>query len=1020
MLQAILRLFPPDLEVDNALGRVLQVSDPDMARLLGISLHHSSHLHQLGRGEWVPAVRLLELFGLPIIQLAVAHTIHLSGAVATAGDASRATANAIQPLYLKLIPALQVRTLAKFGRSVSCDQSLPSLAMLRSLTNQVIGAYAICQGYGGLHRVIEQYCEIQGPPQTEHPNFKTALQAYSQRRWDSPPRYTLLQASGPEHAKTFTVEVTTGRQMLGVGTGNSRKTAEEAAARQYLSKYAPDFLDQKISKLPQVDRMRPSAPSSLSSERRGDLKMLAERLEIGPNALGLLDIALTHASFQREHRTPSDNTLLAHLGSHILDAVASEILLMSLSRWPLERLRSYNPRIVIAAVLSNAHIEEGFDILRLSGLLQTGRSVLTVLPSMKTEAFQAIIGAMLRSKGRPRDLSDILSDDLYDWLQNAVDRVAGLERAAVNKKSKSRLQEYLQPLNLKPQYTTTIAGPEHSQSFNATLHISIPGAPDTFRLSGCPAKRKSLAEEDAAKAAVGLLETLLGESQWPPDCWTNPTFKRFGEGLIAYAARIWPPSQPKSWRRINLLCAERFASGDWLRTALWAENVAKLFEDSSLAFDAANFTSYVASLAPASTAQAEQFSTALGSVTEFVASLSPEKPAPAMRTTTEFRLLLALAEVARVETKDLVAHFLPEVFDDFLLIRNRRSPIVVVLGVPSVQVVFREGALHSMLNRVITSLEEHGSKEVTITVAKCDRSIEITLSTDAIDNAGRGLASAEDVLLWPVLRQELFVTQVSADPTCIRLRMPVVSNDGSFISAALIAFLRCCKMMDKEEAEIVARLLHDLKNELIGYDLSLRQPQPDRTARHRALFDASVHLDAALALVQSLQGVRGGILPPVASLISPRDLLRDYLLTRLGTVPGNIRLESPRNLADDRVGIPAEYIRSILDNLLRNSVEAMPNGGEVGLDWTFSQSESKLYIALWDTGPGLDAESIQRVMTGEGLPTQKRHGSGLGIVSIQRMLAKLDGCLRVESSPGSGTYWQFCIPVEKEASKDSK
>src|SRR6516225_6041935 len=103
MFRAILELFPPDLDVDDALATVLQVSDRDMSRLLGISLCHSSFLNQTGHGEWAAALRLLELFGYPLLRMAVAHTIHISGTITTAGEASRETADAIEPLQQKLI-----------------------------------------------------------------------------------------------------------------------------------------------------------------------------------------------------------------------------------------------------------------------------------------------------------------------------------------------------------------------------------------------------------------------------------------------------------------------------------------------------------------------------------------------------------------------------------------------------------------------------------------------------------------------------------------------------------------------------------------------------------------------------------------------------------------------------------------------------------------------------------------------------------------------------------------------------
>jgi sensor histidine kinase regulating citrate/malate metabolism len=89
----------------------------------------------------------------------------------------------------------------------------------------------------------------------------------------------------------------------------------------------------------------------------------------------------------------------------------------------------------------------------------------------------------------------------------------------------------------------------------------------------------------------------------------------------------------------------------------------------------------------------------------------------------------------------------------------------------------------------------------------------------------------------------------------------------------------------------------------------------------------------------------------------------------------------------------------------------MPQGGEIGLEWSLSESRQELVILFWDTGPGLDRESVEKVVSGVGLPTQKRLGSGLGLISVQRMLTQLGGSFELESNQTSGTHWMLRIPI---------
>lgn len=63
---------------------------------------------------------------------------------------------------------------------------------------------------------------------------KSRLQQVVQARWHEIPKYRLISSVGPDHAKTFTVEVLVHREVVGRGEGRNKKQAELAAARQAL------------------------------------------------------------------------------------------------------------------------------------------------------------------------------------------------------------------------------------------------------------------------------------------------------------------------------------------------------------------------------------------------------------------------------------------------------------------------------------------------------------------------------------------------------------------------------------------------------------------------------------------------------------------------------------------------------------------------------------------------------------------------------------------------------------------
>ena len=62
-----------------------------------------------------------------------------------------------------------------------------------------------------------------------------------QARQQQTPSYHLIDSTGPDHDRTFTVEVHLGGIVLGQGTGKSKKAAETAAAHSILQRLQADF-----------------------------------------------------------------------------------------------------------------------------------------------------------------------------------------------------------------------------------------------------------------------------------------------------------------------------------------------------------------------------------------------------------------------------------------------------------------------------------------------------------------------------------------------------------------------------------------------------------------------------------------------------------------------------------------------------------------------------------------------------------------------------------------------------------
>jgi ribonuclease-3 len=71
---------------------------------------------------------------------------------------------------------------------------------------------------------------------TDHVNYKSHLQEWTQSKFKTYPRYKIRSTTGPEHDKIFIVEVRAGHSMIGRGRGKSKKDAEQMAAKEALKK----------------------------------------------------------------------------------------------------------------------------------------------------------------------------------------------------------------------------------------------------------------------------------------------------------------------------------------------------------------------------------------------------------------------------------------------------------------------------------------------------------------------------------------------------------------------------------------------------------------------------------------------------------------------------------------------------------------------------------------------------------------------------------------------------------------
>jgi signal transduction histidine kinase len=105
-----------------------------------------------------------------------------------------------------------------------------------------------------------------------------------------------------------------------------------------------------------------------------------------------------------------------------------------------------------------------------------------------------------------------------------------------------------------------------------------------------------------------------------------------------------------------------------------------------------------------------------------------------------------------------------------------------------------------------------------------------------------------------------------------------------------------------------------------------------------------------------------------------------------------------------------EQLVQVFLNLTLNGIDAMPEGGRLGLELTRGLAEGSRWVGLRvnDQGPGLSAEVLGRLF--EPFVTTKERGTGLGLAVSRRIVLEHSGELLVRNLPAGGAEFELRLP----------
>jgi ribonuclease III len=212
----------------------LPVGDLDLLEqaLVHTSWHHEHRDAAVGHNE------RLEFLGDAVVNLAISEALYARHPDDDEGYLSARRAAIVSSAGLaRLAGRIDLGSYLMLGEGEAQRSGRRRPLLLASAFEAVAGALYLDLGFAQVRDWIVGLAGtelVAESPIGTLKSPKSRLQEFTQRRSGDRPTYRLVDASGPDHEKSFRIEVWIDGEMLGVGEGPSRRAAETAAAAQAL------------------------------------------------------------------------------------------------------------------------------------------------------------------------------------------------------------------------------------------------------------------------------------------------------------------------------------------------------------------------------------------------------------------------------------------------------------------------------------------------------------------------------------------------------------------------------------------------------------------------------------------------------------------------------------------------------------------------------------------------------------------------------------------------------------------
>lgn len=207
-------------------------------KLLIQALTHSSYSNERKINK-INNYERLEFLGDAVLELISSHFLFSKYSNMSEGEMTKIRASMVcEPALAECARKFSLERYILLGKGEEHTGGRERNSIISDVMEAVIGALYLDGGLNEARKFVKKYVLTDLEDKKMYYDSKTMLQEELQKKGKTTLlHYRLIDETGPEHDKEFTVQVFQGKKMLGEGQGKTKKAAEQSAAYQALQEY---------------------------------------------------------------------------------------------------------------------------------------------------------------------------------------------------------------------------------------------------------------------------------------------------------------------------------------------------------------------------------------------------------------------------------------------------------------------------------------------------------------------------------------------------------------------------------------------------------------------------------------------------------------------------------------------------------------------------------------------------------------------------------------------------------------